>query len=251
MTPFGNRDELVKILSALWDEIFNTPEITRKVASEKLIVKFRLTDIGLNLFINLTGDDDFGEMWRATLPAVNRYLADEHGGRLWYGHADMRSGRRTATRFGALDAFLPAVLALAGDTSRAERLMTSVFDMWTAFDIEPEQWDYVTGEVVSPPYFLRPEALESAYHLHRLTNDPRYLRMGKVMFESILAHTQNEVGFTALESVVTKARADAMESFFLAETLKYAFLLFADSNIANTGDAVFNTEAHPIWKTWD
>jgi len=196
-------------------------------------------------------DEDFGEMWRTSVPAVHRHLADEYDGQLWYGHADMWSGRRTLTRFGALDAFLPAVLVLAGDTSRAERLMMSVFDMWTAFDIEPEQLDYMTREVVYPPYFLRPEALESAYYLHRLTGDPQYLRMGKVMFESIVAHTQHEVGFTALESVVTKARADAMESFFLAETLKYAFLLFADSNVANVNNAVFNTEAHPIWRTWD
>ena len=57
MRPFRNRDELVKILSALWDEIFNTPEITRKVAAEKLIVKFRLTDFGMNLFVDLTGDN--------------------------------------------------------------------------------------------------------------------------------------------------------------------------------------------------
>jgi predicted alpha-1,2-mannosidase len=199
----------------------------------------------------LFDDGDFAEMWRTSVPAVHRYLADEHEGQLWYGHADMWSGRRTSTQFGALDAFLPAVLALAGDTVRAARLMNSVFDMWTAFDIEPEQFDYVTRDIVYPPYFLRPEALESAYYLHRLTGDPQYLRVGKVMFESIVAHTQYEVGFTALDDVVTKVRADAMESFFLAETLKYAFLLFADSNVVDVKDAVFNTEAHPIWRTWD
>jgi hypothetical protein len=38
MRPFRNRDGLVEIMSALWDEIFNTPEITRKVAAEKLIL---------------------------------------------------------------------------------------------------------------------------------------------------------------------------------------------------------------------
>jgi 2-oxoisovalerate dehydrogenase E1 component len=56
MTPFKDKDELVKILSALWDEIFNTPEITHKVAEEKLIVKFRFTDYETDFFIDITGD---------------------------------------------------------------------------------------------------------------------------------------------------------------------------------------------------
>jgi 2-oxoisovalerate dehydrogenase E1 component len=56
MTPFKDKEELVNILSALWDEIFNTPEITRKVAEEKLIVKFRFTDFETDFFIDITGD---------------------------------------------------------------------------------------------------------------------------------------------------------------------------------------------------
>ncbi|UCH21661.1 MAG: dehydrogenase [Deltaproteobacteria bacterium] len=56
MAPFKDRDELVSILSALWDEIFNTPEITRKVAEEKLIVKFRFTDFATDFFIDITGE---------------------------------------------------------------------------------------------------------------------------------------------------------------------------------------------------
>jgi 2-oxoisovalerate dehydrogenase E1 component len=56
MTPFKDKEELVKILSALWDEIFNTPEITRKVAQEKLIVKFRFTDFATNFFIDISGE---------------------------------------------------------------------------------------------------------------------------------------------------------------------------------------------------
>jgi 2-oxoisovalerate dehydrogenase E1 component len=56
MTPFKDKDELIKILSALWDEIFNTPEITRKVSEEKLIVKFRFTDFESDFFIDITGE---------------------------------------------------------------------------------------------------------------------------------------------------------------------------------------------------
>ncbi len=56
MTPYKDKEELVKILSTLWDEIFNTPEITQKVSEEKLIVKFRFTDFQTDFFIDTTGD---------------------------------------------------------------------------------------------------------------------------------------------------------------------------------------------------
>lgn len=39
---------------------------------------------------------------------------------------------------------------------------------------------------------------------------------------------------------------DRMESFFLAETLKYLFLLFDDDRTLPLDEFVFNTEAHPV-----
>ncbi len=53
---------------------------------------------------------------------------------LWYGHADMNTGARTKTWFGALDAFFPAVLALSGDVMAAARLQESCFTMWNKYD---------------------------------------------------------------------------------------------------------------------
>jgi mannosidase alpha-like ER degradation enhancer 2 len=196
-------------------------------------------------------DRDFKAMWDTSIAAVNRYLADDSQTGLWYGYADMNTGDRIATRFGALDAFLPAVLALGGDLERAQRLMESCFKMWTLFDIEPEQLDYTTMEVINASYPLRPENIESAYYLYRLTGDQKYVDMGKQMFESIVAHTRTESGYAALESVVTKEKADAMESFFLAETLKYAYLLFAPAGTLDFNSIIFNTEAHPIRRSWE
>jgi mannosyl-oligosaccharide alpha-1,2-mannosidase len=37
-----------------------------------------------------------------------------------------------------------------------------------------------------------------------------------------------------------------MESFFLGETLKYLYLLFADQQEIDLKQWVFNTEAHPM-----
>jgi len=56
MSAFKTKDELVQVLSALWDDIFNTPAITAKISAEKLIVKFRFTDFGTALYIDNTGD---------------------------------------------------------------------------------------------------------------------------------------------------------------------------------------------------
>jgi mannosidase alpha-like ER degradation enhancer 2 len=198
----------------------------------------------------LFGDADFERMWRESIAAANRYLSDDRPTGLWYGHVNMDTGERVATRFGALDAFLPAVLALGGDVPRAERLMASVGLMWTTFGIEPEALDYATMEVIAPEYVLRPEAIESAWYLYRRTGDARYQAMGRMMIDSVLHHTRVEAGFASLASVVTRDRSDRMESFFLAETLKYAYLLFAPTEMLDLGVVVFNTEAHPLRRTW-
>jgi len=194
----------------------------------------------------LFDDEDFRAMYETSISAVNRYVADERNNGLWYGQVDMNTGERTGTRFGALEAFLPAVLALGGDLDRAERLMESVYLMWTTWDIEPEVMDYATMEIRYPSYVLRPEALESAFYLYRLTGEARYLEMGQTMFQSIERWSRTPDAFAALRSVVTKEQADDLESFFFAETLKYAYLLFAPPETLDLHSVVFNTEAHPL-----
>jgi len=196
-------------------------------------------------------DPDFLHMWESSIEPVNRYLADEVDGRLWYGRSEMATGERTATRFGALDAFWPGVLALGGDVDRAARLMESVYLMWTTFDVEPEQMDYTSMEVIHGGYPLRPEALESAYILYTLTGEEGYRAMGWDIFQRIVRWCRTDAGYAHLEDVRTKEQADAMESFFLAETLKYAYLLFAPPGTLIFDDIVFNTEAHPLRRSWD
>jgi glycosyl hydrolase family 47 len=191
-------------------------------------------------------DEDFHRMWKASIAAVNRYVTDQRFGGLWYGQVDMASGKRVGTEFGALEAFLPAILALGGDIGRAERLMGSVIRMWTTFDVEPETIDYSRMAIVSPEYQLRPESLESAYYLYTLTHDPRYRDAGGAMFEAIERWTRTDAGFASLADVRTKKKQDRMHSFMLAETLKYAFLLFAPPMTLDLHRVIFNTEAHPL-----
>ena len=139
----------------------------------------------------------------------------------------MNTGKRVSTHYGALDAFFPAVLALSGDTDRAARLQQSSNKMWNLVGIEPEELDYVTMKITEPGYPLRPEIIESAYYLHYFTSDPKYLDMGETYFDALEKYCRTDAGYAALKNVETKEKADRMESFFLAETLKYLYLLYA------------------------
>jgi mannosidase alpha-like ER degradation enhancer 2 len=219
----------------------------------------------------LFDDQDCRRMWVESIAAINKYLADEvdhpfdlpvagriSGGmmsqrlapELWYGHADMATGKRTATVYGALDAFFPAVLALGSDLRRAKRLQESSFKMWRLHGIEPEELDYKKMAVVSPTYHLRPEIVESTYYLHHYTKDWRYLWMGETLWKDFVKHCKTDVGYAALKSVVTKEKSDSMQSFLFAETFKYFYLLFAPPSTLNFNKVIFNTEAHPVRRTW-
>ena len=198
----------------------------------------------------LFGDKDCERMWRASIKAVNKYAADNTATGFWYGYINMNTGARVATHFGALDAFFPAELALSGDLGHARRLQDSAYKMWTTFGIEPEELDYSTMKIVSPGYQLRPEIIESAYYLYFFTRDPRYQQMGRTFFDSLVRYCRTPDGYAALRSVETREQRDAMESYFLAETLKYLYLLFAPRATIDLNHIVFNTEAHPLRRTW-
>jgi hypothetical protein len=213
----------------------------------------------------LFGDQDCKRMWLESIAAINKYLPEEidrgHTARLmpelWYGHADMNTGKRTAKTYGALDAFFPAVLALSGDLTRARRLQDSSFKMWQLHGIEPEEINYESLQITYAGYPLRPEIVESAYYLHhyarpagRRQAGELYLRMGQQMFRDFVKHCRTEAGYAALKSVVTKEQADSMQSFLFAETFKYFYLLFAPAKTLPFDKVIFNTEAHPIQRSW-
>lgn len=194
----------------------------------------------------LFGDADCKAMWDTSIDSVNRYLGDEVDSGYWYGRANMQSGARTASRYGALDAFMPALLVLSGDVERAKRLQDSGLRMWRIHGIEPESLDYKTMTVTSASYHLRPEIIESAYYLYRTTGDTKYRLMGKEFFEDFMKYCRSESGYAALKDVRSKEKDDSMESFLFAETFKYYYLLFAPKSALDFDKITFNTEAHPL-----
>lgn len=70
------------------------------------------------------------------------------------------------------------------------------------------------------------------------------------MFEDFVKYCRTDEGYAALKSVLTKEQADSMQSFLFAETFKYFYLLFASPAPLDFDKVIFNTEAHPIRRTW-
>ncbi|KAL2017901.1 hypothetical protein VTK56DRAFT_1557 [Thermocarpiscus australiensis] len=96
----------------------------------------------------------------------------------------------------------------------------------------------------------RPETVESLFYMWRITGDPKYRDWGWEMFKSFVNYTAVEEGggFTSLSNAnqIPPAVRDNMESFWLAETLKYFYLLFSPDDLLPLDRVVFNTEAHPL-----
>ncbi len=70
--------------------------------------------------------------------------------------------------------------------------------------------------------------------------------MGEQMWKDFVKHCRTDEAYAALKSVVTKEKADGMQSFLFAETFKYFYLLFAPRSTLNFDQVIFNTEAHPV-----
>ncbi|KAI9755839.1 MAG: hypothetical protein M4579_004121 [Chaenotheca gracillima] len=102
--------------------------------------------------------------------------------------------------------------------------------------------------IASTKYILRPEAIESVFVLYRITGDEHWRKVGWSMFTAIQQHTRTDLGNSAIDDVTKEhpEQLDEMESFWLAETLKYFYLLFSDPSHVSLDDYVLNTEAHPL-----
>ena len=113
-------------------------------------------------------------------------------------------------------------------------------------------------------YILRPETVESVFVLYRVTGDEKYREIGWKIFEALNKQCRTPSAYSGLKNVNHKAEQvkptarlqhlppdptnwnDSMESFFLAETLKYLYLLFSPTDVIPLDRYVFNTEAHPL-----
>lgn len=97
-------------------------------------------------------------------------------------------------------------------------------------------------------YILRPETFESYFIMWRLTKEQKYRDWGWEAVQALEKHCRVEGGYTGLTNVYHQNPQgdDVQQSYFLAETLKYLYLLFSDDSLLSLDEWVFNTEAHPL-----
>ncbi|KAF9923794.1 mannosyl-oligosaccharide alpha-1,2-mannosidase [Linnemannia zychae] len=98
--------------------------------------------------------------------------------------------------------------------------------------------------------WLRPETVESLFYMWRFTGDVKYREWGWRIFEAIEKYSKiPSGGYSSIHDIRRKDNinfSDKMETFFLAETLKYLYLLFGPNDVFPLDKYVFNTEAHPF-----
>jgi len=202
-------------------------------------------------------------MWESTMLAMAKLLVQKTTPSELVYIADW-GGASLLHKMDHLACFVPAMLAIGSQDNGkfdaefmtlADRLGETCYEMYarTKTGLSPEFVQFVPGRDMrtSPTakYNIgRPEAVESFFVMWYYTRDPKWREMGWKVFEAFETFAATGSGWTALPDVdmPSRKRDDKMESFVLAETVKYLFLLFDSSYPINLSKYVFNTEAHPL-----
>uniref|UniRef100_A0A8C9SU29 alpha-1,2-Mannosidase n=1 Tax=Scleropages formosus TaxID=113540 RepID=A0A8C9SU29_SCLFO len=124
----------------------------------------------------------------------------------------------------------------------------------TVLKLGPEAFKFDSGlEAVAVRqnekyYILRPEVIETYWYMWRFTHDPKYRQWGWEATQAIDRYCRVSGGFSGVKDVYSSNPTydDVQQSFFLAETLKYLYLLFSSDDLLPLDSWVFNTEAHPL-----
>ncbi|TKA24150.1 hypothetical protein B0A50_06890 [Salinomyces thailandicus] len=109
-------------------------------------------------------------------------------------------------------------------------------------------------QITDRRYILRPEAIESVFLLYRMTGEQKYQDAAWDMFTAITNASETRLANAAMSDITFSreqlkqgnTQMDSMESFWMAETLKYFYLVFSEPEVVNLDEWVFNTEAHPF-----
>jgi mannosyl-oligosaccharide alpha-1,2-mannosidase len=97
-------------------------------------------------------------------------------------------------------------------------------------------------------YIQRPEVIETYFYMWRFTHNEKYRDWGWEAVQAIEKWCRTEGGYSGIKDVYTTSPQldDVQQSFFLAETLKYLYLLFSPDTVMPLDSWVLNTEAHPL-----
>ncbi|OQR97129.1 ER degradation-enhancing alpha-mannosidase-like protein [Achlya hypogyna] len=174
---------------------------------------------------------------------------NKHGD--WYCDVNMWDGCTGGAIpiFDNLVAFWPGMQTLLGEVESAAASANAYYQVWHKYGFLPEQFDvgrWRPKKATGNRYPLRPELIESTFHLHVATQDDSWLTAGAHFVQSLERFSKTDCGYASIADVESRAQEDDMPSFFLSETCKYLYLLFDTDNFVRRGNYVFTTEAHPF-----
>lgn len=207
--------------------------------------------------------DELRDFYQKTSDALHQHLIRVHDG-----HTFVSGTAAHKKSIDHLTCFAPGMFALgsalmpgwrhaARDMTTAKGLMSTCFRLYqTPRHASCEEARYVEGKgggggfrVTNPVNILRPEVAESLFVLFRTTRDTRYREMGWVIFERFRNSSRvPSGGYAGLQNVQARRprRIDTMETFWVAETLKYLYLLQAPLGAFDLERSVLSTEAHVL-----
>jgi mannosidase alpha-like ER degradation enhancer 1 len=117
----------------------------------------------------------------------------------------LRTGQPVGTLLDSLSAFWPGLQVLAGDVENAIKSHLVYWHLWQKHSCLPEGFNYVNKTVEWSGYPLRPEFVESTYHLYRATRDSFYLEVGKRILKDLTKRTKVRCGFAVLHNIFSGA----------------------------------------------
>jgi len=159
----------------------------------------------------------------------------------WYIGSKINDG--FVPRMQHLTCFYGGLLALAtlhlpaNDTLRSDLYMTVAKGvgefckyMYDSMPVKlsPESVDVNGNQVMMAIRFwiMRPEAIETWYVLWRTTHNPIYRQWAWEVFQTIQSVSKKSYGYSGLSDASGFNFDNVQQSFFLAETLKYLYLIF-------------------------
>ncbi|NXJ12834.1 MA1C1 mannosidase, partial [Odontophorus gujanensis] len=209
-------------------------------------------------------DSEAKKMYDDALEAIEKHLVKKSAGGLTY-IAEWRGGILDH-KMGHLACFSGGMIALGAEHAGEERrqhymdlaaeITNTCHESYARSDTKlgPEAFRFDAGTEAMATrlseryYILRPEVVESYVYMWRLTHDVKYRQWGWEVVKALEKHCRVEAGFSGIRDVYTTVPThdNMQQSFFLAETLKYLYLLFCEDDVLSLDDWVFNTEAHPL-----
>uniref|UniRef100_A0A8C7WIB7 alpha-1,2-Mannosidase n=1 Tax=Oncorhynchus mykiss TaxID=8022 RepID=A0A8C7WIB7_ONCMY len=209
-------------------------------------------------------DEEGKKLYYEALQAIETSLIRKSSGGLTY-IAEWKGGL-LEHKMGHLTCFAGGMIALGADGApedktghqmeQASEIARTCHESYarTTLKLGPEAFRFDGGvEAIATrqneKYFiLRPEVIETYMYMWRFTHDPKYREWGWEAVQALEKHCRVEGGYSGVRDVYASSpnHDDVQQSFYLAETLKYLYLLFSDDDHLPLEHWVFNTEAHPL-----